>query len=54
MADIFGSLEKDSKIKIKRSNGVVHQATVTSLVPGNLTVNVEVSDIFIFNLLLLI
>merc|ERR1712113_378759 len=41
MADIFGSLEKDSKIKIKRSNGVVHQATVTSLVPGNLTVNVE-------------
>ena len=41
--EIFGKLEKDTKIKIKRSNGVVHPATVTSLVEANSTVNVEVS-----------
>jgi len=40
---IFGKLAKDVKIKIKRSNGVVHAATITSLVEENQTVNVEVS-----------
>ena len=39
---IFGKLAKDVKIKIKRSNGVVHAATITSLVEENHTVNVEV------------
>merc|ERR1712131_201347 len=38
---IFGKLAKDVKIKIKRSNGVVHAATITSLVEENSTVNVE-------------
>merc|ERR1712131_46219 len=38
---IFGKLAKDVKIKIKRSNGVVHAATITSLVEENHTVNVE-------------
>ena len=41
-AQSVGKLAKDVKIKIKRSNGVVHAATITSLVEENSTVNVEV------------
>jgi hypothetical protein len=41
-AQLLGSIRKDSKVKIKRSNGVIHEAVVIRLEPQNKTFCVHV------------
>lgn len=37
----FGGVQKDAKVQIKRSNGVVHEAIVTSVEQDTSVVHVE-------------